>query len=788
MNSPFACPSRPRRPSGRLGPALRGVAFAAAMGGLVAGGAGAAEPIGPGGGGLEPLGGADGAPTPLPVPRPAPPARPDDLRGDPGRPPQGLTDIGRPEPGKGDAGRSDPGKVGSTKSEGGRLTDRLQPPPAAGPAPSVPPPSVSPPKTRPSADGGSRLAVEMRTPLDLRRCDTAGAVVPISIAAMAEGTAPFPPVVPSTIGAAVIALAGVTDGARMVRVPPREGPPGDTSLTKWSFVPVVIVAGVPYALVAVEREGRITLLRPRCDALRFDASSIENRLETRTERLPLMEVAIGRGTGRVWRVPERAEIAGDLPIDDLVVVRNDAVSGWVLSQDARQNNEPRSLGELLRPLTVSPPVRSASPAARWLCRLDPSTVCTKEPVSVLIDGQRLQMVAVDEPAKTPPATPPAAPSAGARPDASAPPAAPPAASVAGPAPAAPGEGEPPPKGGEAERPADPMPGRPAEPGPMRPADPPPVKPGGGSAVGETGGARPDVAGPVPDAAAALGRPVGVRILGEAPAHARIRIHPTLAACRQAAAMRAPGGETLSSAARPVLSAEAAAVLVVGDRPISDCVVATPVERPAEAGGEAATRELVFAPVQVAGRRRAVVFSLASGLEERGLGAVFRRVVRDWAVRTVAERAHPPVVIGAIDGDRNLRPVLSAEDLTLMEGLSESERDLRIGQAIRTMRFDYRSMQALPDTRPIFDAFEDLDLEGLTYVVDGSDGVFGAHFTGAVYTWLHRRRIALTVATLGGCERWNEAFGDFPRFTCRPLGAAEDGGRFLRDVLEGTVSR
>lgn len=628
------------------------------------------------------------------------------------------------------------------------------------------PPSAAPPSRSPRTSA--------QTPIDFGRCEPD----PIPAPKGAAPSAFFVPVKPGTsLGVGILAHVGQAESTRIVKYP-KNGVLTDAAVIAWTYEPLFLVGDDSFALIGATGENGELVLRPRCGALDLERSAIQNRLTVDTELQPKMQVTITQGKNFVWQTPERAggTPAARMRLKDLVVARRRPVEGWALDDDPKKTRLPKTLGELVRPLDTNADGKEPPLAAAWLCRLDPDTKCAGESVVVQLETVRIRMAATLEvppvavAVPTPPGRPVAvedvhmppireAPVEPAVKDASAPPA-------VGPAPSAPAA-----KADAADHGA---PGqRDGERGPH---------PSGDETLGAEASRGPERA-PAPPPV-----PVEVKIDAPVPAGTRVRIFETPAACEAASTAKGSLGESRALTQQVVMAPTAVALLLWNDRPISECTAPKSFFRAAE-GTSAQYLEIAFHPMVVVGKRRILLFSLSRDFDERNLSMPIRNVLREWVGRLATSRARLPITIGAIDGDRKLRSVFRAEDILLMERMSEQDRDLAIRNTLRAeLTFSYRSMQAVPDTLQIYDEYKDADIDTLVYVISGADDQIVPRFTGPIYTWLARQKIALTIVALNGCAGWTEEFGAYPNFSCRQVGSSDPDARFLRDILETMTRR
>ncbi len=627
------------------------------------------------------------------------------------------------------------------------------------------PPPTAPPSRSPRTGA--------QTPIDFGRCEADPIPAP-------KGAVPggfFVPVKPGTsLGVGILAHVGQTETTRIVKYP-KNGVLTDAAVIAWAYEPLLFVGDDTFALITATGENGEPVLRPRCGALDLERSAIQNRLTVDTELQPKMQVTITQGKNFVWQTPERAggTPAARMRLKDLVVARRRPVEGWVLDDDPKKTRLPKTLGELVRPLDTNADGKEPPLAAAWLCRLDPDTKCAGESVVVQLETVRIRMaatlvvppVAVEAP---PPARPPVIEEVPLPPSREAP-VEPPAKDAAAPPPPGPAP-SPPPVRAEAADHGD-LGERDGERGPH---------PAGDETLGAEAARGPERAPVLPPV------PVEVKIDAPVPAGTRVRIFETPAACEAASTAKGGLGESRAVAQQIVMAPTAAAVLLWNDRPISECTTPRPFFRAGE-GTSAQHLDITFHPMVVVGKRRILLFSLSRDFDERNLSMPIRNVLREWVGRLATSRARLPITIGAIDGDRKLRSVFRAEDILLMERMSEKDRDLAIRDTLRAaLTFSYRSMQAVPDTLQIYDEYKDADIDTLVYVISGANDQIVPRFTGPIYTWLARQKIALTIVALSGCAGWTEEFGAYPNFSCRQVGSSDPDARFLRDILETLTRR
>lgn len=138
-----------------------------------------------------------------------------------------------------------------------------------------------------------------------------------------------------------------------------------------------------------------------------------------------------------------------------------------------------------------------------------------------------------------------------------------------------------------------------------------------------------------------------------------------------------------------------------------------------------------------------------------MDGVIRDALRD-AMISAAESGQTASLL-TIDGNREVRTVVSDKDVRVAGGLGADRRRQILSREVGKSIFVVRSMQPLADTAQIYRALRGKKVGRIYYVVDSRRENFEGPDAGAVFSWLVWDEIPVSVLSIGACGEWEEKF-------------------------------
>jgi hypothetical protein len=179
----------------------------------------------------------------------------------------------------------------------------------------------------------------------------------------------------------------------------------------------------------------------------------------------------------------------------------------------------------------------------------------------------------------------------------------------------------------------------------------------------------------------------------------------------------------------------------------------------------------------------VAISPAKTFYDRRMEPQVKETFAGWVNGLIEAEDTPAVKIVVIDGDRSLSTILDPKELITLAGLPDDRRQHQLIGLTSKFSFAVRSMRPAADTRVLFEMAKDAEIKHLIYLVDSTREAFYLEDLGPVYALLLKRKIPMTVASLGSCEGWDYWFADYG-LSCHEVGQnGQNLERILKSVTE-----